>query len=499
VIAYPRIQLLAGFLVALVGYFCVNGGLFTWLPALQIGVFVGVMAGALIAEPYSAGLIAVAAASAGIMLEPANRIDFAGPLIGNIVLPIATIVVAAGVSAAALSRWRVRNEALATRWLLSGAMILIVINLVGTTGYLATRGPFLPGQTVVQALDAPATVGARGDLNFYRRVVDLMRSGMPYYAAFRQAYNENPVWAGDPSVVANVRPPTLFWFWTALPSGAVGVLVPMMLLGCAAVIAAPQITRVVVPDSVALVSSAGLASYFLFFSVSNGVYFSEQWVGALAVLCAAFMTAAFAQTGRAHARIWIVAAVGVAVLATFVRELGAYLLVAGIASAWFVETGRLRRFSVAAWAIGIGAVVIAAWAHVGAASRILTPVLTAGSGYARWFSGGGPSQVLSGIRWGSFYFGQSALGAYALAALGVLGAWMLQSRSLRAFAVIAVTTPLVAFLFVGSDFTGAIGESGAGPLQHMNYWGPIVVPLALALAPAAFALFPHLRRAGRCD
>jgi hypothetical protein len=67
--------------------------------------------------------------------------------------------------------------------------------------------------------------------------------------------------------------------------------------------------------------------------------------------------------------------------------------------------------------------------------------------------------------------------------LGVIGAVVAYRRagwSFAAFGVLALVLPLLAFLKIGNL---AVAASG----QQINYWGNLIVPLALALWPVSLA------------
>jgi hypothetical protein len=72
--------------------------------------------------------------------------------------------------------------------------------------------------------------------------------------------------------------------------------------------------------------------------------------------------------------------------------------------------------------------------------------------------------------------------ALLFVALGVLGAFALPGAELRSFAVATVLTSLVAFSLV----TNRAHVGGV----LINYWGALVVPVLLAVSPAAFRLVP---------
>ena len=476
---------IAAFLAGLVGYLCVNDRLFLYLPALQIGLFVGALCGLIAAKREHAVLAGVAAAAVGLVLQLPLCVRVPNNYQWGAAVNVAIILVTAAVAAVLVVQLRESFGATTDRFVFWAMIALLGANLL-VTSQAMVRAPFLNYPNMSQALDAPVPAGqAVGDGDFYRHVVALMRTGKPYYDAFGTAYRENTSFIPLGSVLF-VRPPTLFWFWASLPGPSAGVLTAMVLLGCATVVAAPFVTRGVVPMPVGLIGSAGLASYYLFFAGSNAVYFTEQWGGAIAVLAAA----CFARSVKSKRwKAWLVACIALCVLAVMMRELMLVLLVAGIASA-FLTPAEKRRFALIAWSVAVLVVAVAAAAHFTEASHLVVKG-AASSSARRWFANGGPGSVKSAVEWGDYFTGTRGIEPWVLAVLGVIGAFLAQRRDLRAFEAIAIVAPLFGFLFVGSDFVG--GVASAALRVHINYWGAIVMPLAIAVAPAAFALLP-LRR-----
>ena len=167
------------------------------------------------------------------------------------------------------------------------------------------------------------------------------------------------------------------------------------------------------------------------------------------------------------------------------REILVYLLVFAALSALLEPAGeRLRR--VTPWLAGLGVFAGGYLAH----SIAARPYLQIGSQSGSYLNGG-PAFMLNAIQVfsGSFAGRGAVLGM--LVVLGLAGAVASRRRvgtAFSAFALSAIALPLLAMLLFGNVAYDAAGSA-------RNYWGILVIPLALALWPAS-ALLLIRRRTG---
>jgi len=362
--------------------------------------------------------------------------------------------------------------------LVTGSMLLVASSIVT----MPHKG--LSGRTILQDIaERPVPFQSLSDGKFYRAVVWKMRDGQPFYAAFRAAFRENGRWLRPPTSVLGVRPPLLFELWKLLPNWPSSALWSLLVVGGLAMLAAPISGSRSVGAAAGIAGAAGFAASLLGYALQPDLLFmSEIWAGLLGVL----VLAAFALSQReGGGRAWMATAAGLALLAAITRELMVFLLLAGLFASWFGPKLR-RQFNVTVWTVAFAAFA-ALWAtHLTIAGRIVIPVKSVAF---VWFQHGGLSNLISGIVSSTSMLGTLWL-AMSLAALGVAGALAQRDKQYRLFAMLAVCLPLVGFLFVGTD---AHVNDAAGVPQIYNYWGGIVMPALIALAPAAFAWIPGMR------
>lgn len=459
------------FISAFITALAVSRAIFFYVPSVQNALVVGVAAGLVARARTSAALVAFAASAlASLLIVPHELAALGGVAHGAALAGIAAgaALVAAG------ARWATTLRREMRVWASVGVVALLAANLAVTTLALDAT-PLAPGaqSAAVSLAQVPPAGTALNDNAFYQRVLGLMSGGEGYYAAFRQAYHENARWASDPSSSLSYRLPTLFWFWTALPAKPWSVFVAWVALAAAGIAAAAWLCSMRVPLPFAIPAAAGLASYFLLLGTTNAILATETWSAPLGVIAVALAVASYR---RQRWLGWVVAAVAVSLLAALVRELMAYLLVAGLAAA-FVSRREQRRARVAAWAVGLlgffGLYALHAVRVAGALSH------QRGAGY---YLQGGLRYTYDAFTWASGYLGGPWL-LIAFGMLAVLGAAFASSRAERVLLSIAAVAPVASFLVIG---TGAVSDTGV----PVNYWAPIVVPVLIALAPWAAAAVP---------
>lgn len=162
-------------------------------------------------------------------------------------------------------------------------------------------------------------------------------------------------------------------------------------------------------------------------------------------------------------------------LMTFVATTGGLFVTARWAQSAFV----------AGLAVGLAAPSLSTWALTGATVATLAGLIGRRSSRARalllsiavlllvgdvWFTT--PRIMLAGLRFGTEHLRHGGLPAFALVALGLLGAAGIPEMRQRVFAPTATV---------------------------INYWGIAVVPLLYALPPNAFILIPDAAVGGRYE
>lgn len=445
------------------------------LGALQVGALAGV-AGGLVAPSWR---VAILAAAAGLLVGVAVSPPWfnQGQPITIVVMFLVGVSVAAGVQAVVSSGQLRASVIVAFALALLVAGVWLVATSIAQVPHQRDQG-----RTVLQELARRPVAGQRwDDSEFYRAVVWKMREGTPFLEAFRAAYRENSRWRSDPTSVLGVRPALMFEFWKALPGWPQDALWSLVALGSVAMMAAPIVVSRSVSPGLGIAGAGGLAAYLLGYALIPSLLFlSEIWTGVLAVLVlAAYRMSQENGDGRA----WMASAAAVALLAALTRELMVFLLIAGIAAAWFGPAER-RRFDLAVWAAAF-VVFCGVWgAHLLAARSIVTAV--AGTGFV-WFAHGGLGNLVSGMVSSTWSVGNSWV-PVVLALLGLVGAFAQADRQFRVFALAALVMPLIGFVFVGTD--AVLGATGVA----YNYWGAIVMPSLFVLAPASLALVPGMRQ-----
>jgi hypothetical protein len=478
-----RWRSLAALLAALLTYLPASAGLLFYLPLPQLALLTGVAGGLLAPDPAFAALAAGAGVAIGMLLRAPSALAPAWGSPGALGPAAATVAGAAAVAYAArfaLTRWRGRAGLLLT----IGAVALIVANLWASVA-VADRAPAFGGRSLETILtEAPASGVPLSDDEFYHSVLVRLRAGEPYYAAFHDAYAANPRWGGPPDSVLSYRLPTLFYFLAAVPGGADGIVVALLLLVSGAVAAVVWLTAQRVRLPLAIPAAASLAAYFLYPLTRPSILYIEPWAATVSVIALACLVAADSGGEPARGRRLLVAGVALVVLAALLRELMVFLLVAGIAGAAFAPRAE-RRFRLGLWSGGTALVVVAYAAHAAAASAA---GIAGRLGVSPWLSGG-PLFAYYGLLWNNRYLGADAWFPIVLALAGLTGALLAPDRSRKALLTAACVLPLGAFLFFGN---GATTGSGI----PVNYWGAIVMPLLIALSPWAFAAIPGMARRG---
>lgn len=454
---------------ALLGYAFLHGGLFyaDFLPAMQAGLVVGIIAAFVAYSAPRAGIAAAVGVALGALIEAPLRAN------GGWALLVVSAVVVAGVTAWAF-RWVAENGYVRRSLLISLGVVIIVGNLWLTTATLGANQVVLEGQTMFQFMTTRPTPNVhQSDQVYYLAVVDYMKDGLPYYSAVRRAYNENTQWKSDPPNVLAVRQPLLLSALASLPGDGRSPIWALALVASVAGGLAMALARNIEERAVRLISLAAVAAYFVNFTTFPFVLGFEPWAGALAVICAGLFALSLAD-GSDRRHYWLMGASAmVAVLSVAVRELMFFLPVAGIVAALFAQE-RFRRFDLAAWIAALVGSGAALGLHFWLARAIVTPV----GGLEKWFGRGGLGNVAMGIVNGARYISALQWLLVVLAILGIVGALLQREVQYRVFLALCLFPPLLFFLVA---WNGAIDSATSKPV---NYWGSIVSPLLFAMVPA---------------
>jgi len=170
--------------------------------------------------------------------------------------------------------------------------------------------------------------------------------------------------------------------------------------------------------------------------------------------------------------------VGLAVLATLVRETIVFLPVAGLITSAVFRDERTR-FRVSAWGAGVAGLALAYVLHYRATVALVTPVPGAGRMWK-----GSVAAVVGAIEYATDMLGAGSYVPWLFAGLGILGVALLPDARIRLFATIAAVAPLASFLVLGNRaWYQTTGVS-------INYWGATVAPLLYAFVPAVFVIAP---------
>ncbi|HVP13906.1 MAG TPA: hypothetical protein VMS88_00100, partial [Terriglobales bacterium] len=465
---------------ALVAGLLVHGALAPMLAqiaaVLQIPVIAGLTVGLLAAgtvDAAAAGALAIAIGLARARPEQlaSAPADARAPLAVALVLGTALV-------AGAVHRVARRAHPRITAALVAGAILIVTLDLWSTTFDLDAT----PLHGEIAGFTALAIVPPAGqplaDNEFYQRVLGLMQRGDGYYHAFRRAYRENPRWGTDPYSIAGYRLPTLFWFWRLLPGKPRSLVVALLALCTLAMAATARLAFARAPRALAVPAAALLAAYFLLPCTTNGLLMMEPWaacVGLISVACAA---ESHGPRGRTA---WAAAAAATALLATLVRETMGFLLLAGLAAS--LRSPRLeRRARLALWGAALGGFGLAYAAHAFAVAGAISRTGTLTS-----YLHGGLENLWLALSYATDFMGGPGT-ALLCGALAVAGGAAAREPGLRAHLLVALLAPTALLLVAGNR---ALLASGA----RINYWGPILVPLLVALAPlSAGALRPRPAR-----
>jgi hypothetical protein len=457
-------------------YLIASRGMFVFLAQWQVPLLVGVVSAAVASTYLQAGIVALALTALLQMLalpQLPSSVPFtpADWMLG-LALAGAFSLGVGWIKAIAERNHRPVSAAI--------AVLMVVWILVTLWSPLFAGGLPSSGYGTLQASiirDVPQPGQYVNDDAIYRRVFYLMHDGVPYYPAFRQAWDGLKHRPAPPNTVVAYRLPTMYWLWNLLPRDAfliVTVFLAFASLGC---VAAAFITGQVAGARFAPLASLALATFAMGSAGTVYVTYVDLPAACLALVgIAMWMRARVTADDR-----WLWAAAAVCAAAALTREILVYLVVFATLSAALEERGRRVRSAVP-WLAALCVFGVGYAAHTWAVIGLIVP----GSGSLSYMKGS-PAYALDALRRFSDLFTWGGLLLPALFLLGVGGAWAASRRIGRPFAVFAMAAlvlPVVAMGRFGNPSIDAMGN-------QVNYWGNLFVPLALALWPAWAVLVPE--------
>ncbi len=452
------------------GYAAASHGLFysagTWQIPLFVGCAIGIVALDRVQAAMTAGAVMIIALA---VLPPA--LPFGAtmqPFDYALALVLATGS-AAFLAHARTALWRGR---MAT-FNLAAAVILVCWVLINFWIPLFLGGLPIQGYGVLRAeliSEIPQPGNYQLDAEIYRRVYYLMHQGQSYYPAFRDAITqdgrpEHPA----PSSVLGYRLPTLFWMWQLLPPDLFSLVYLFLALCTMGVVAAAFIAGQLAGVRFAPLAAAAMAAYSMAVAITGSVTYVDLPSTSIALVGVAL----FVRSRRTGSQRLLWAAATVLALAALTREILVYLIVFAALSALFEAPGTRRRAAIP-WLVALGVFALGYAAHTMVASAYLSPLSTV------TYSRGSVGFVASAVTNFSAAMNGGGVALVSLFALGLAGAYASHKRVGRpfaAFALAALVLPLLMMLRVGNNSLTAEGEI-------FNYWGLLVMPLALALWPA---------------
>lgn len=335
-----------------------------------------------------------------------------------------------------------------------GSLIFILLSLI-ILNYLLVGLSY--NQTLNDISQEPPDEQYRFDPIIFLKAFYLMERGLPYYKAYGEAYKKDSAHDSYPEYTQTYRFPTVFYLWKALcpPDGKwlnfLFTFFALLTLLCSFLIAWKF-----TPTPWALLAPILLVPYLLYGNLTMWFLATEYWAMFLVVI-AVFL--------YVYNYPW--ASIVTAFFSALTRELGAFLLLAGLIASWL--SGKKKESVI--WALALLILVTAYLFHLNAAKP---------------FTSGKPTQ--SFFAWQLFRldafkaiteFGfatvpYNKIWAFPLLLLSLIGIYLMPAKETRSFLIGVTLLPALIFLALGRD-------PGAG------YWGVVWMPLVLTTAPFFFA------------
>jgi len=461
-------------LLALLTHLCVVYGLVMLLPVWLAPLLAGAIAALACRADWKH-------AASGALLGLAIGVLLAQPWIGggggapsttaeSIIFVVMGAVVA-GITGFAL---RMATDRPKAEWWAAVAAVAVIVALMWTTAAASNRGEFIPDEPSLNHwLSAPPALGATpGDRDYFLRVFYDMQGGMPYYEAYIRVYRSDPL--GEfrlPNGVPGYRLPTLFYLWLLLPADGTAIPWLFLVFATLAVASAFAIGAQLGPPRLAVLGALMMAPAYLTVATSSFVVYVDCWAMALTLAGLALFIASV----RTASTKLLWAAMLVMLLAAVFREIMIYPLLLAAASALLLPRGA-RLKALVPWLTGLGI-----FGAIYAAHALAIDGRVDHAGSVGFWTHGGLAHLVATLRFFDHLFAGRPWFFPMLVAAGLAGAVniMRSHKRLGTFLVAAIVVPHVAFLFLGGNGRDMI----TGVL--VGYWGMLVVPIALALAPVA--------------
>jgi hypothetical protein len=448
----------------IVTYLATSHGLILFGGAWQVPLFLGLTVGLIAVDPVQGAVLSVACTLGGMLLAAPVLPYGATP--GLLEYALAAILAATGGVVPPLARTFTTGRARITAdWSIAALLVAWISVNLWMPLKIAQADVFRQVPQAGQYLNDDA---------LYRRVFYLMHDGMPYYRAFRTAWDGLASVPAPPNSPVAFRLPTYFWMWLILPRDSFAILYLFLAFITLGTVAASLIAAQLVGPRLAPLAAIAFAGYAWGVEMRvNAVYVD---LPAMSVALAGVALFLWSVRSKRRGLLW--AAAATILLAALMREILAYLLVFALLSSFMGEkTGRTRR--TIPWLTALGAFVVAYLGHIAATQPYLAP----GSGQVSYLQGGIRFAIDGLTHFSTAFHGAGGVLA-ALVAFGVAGAYASRRRAgagFSAFALASIIVPFLVMLWIGNP---GVDEQGA----TVNYWGNLVVPLALALWPAAALL-----------
>jgi hypothetical protein len=376
--------------------------------------------------------------------------------------------------------WLLSRRHLKPQWLLWAIVGLLIANLCWTVidadrqaGFDQATGTVIP--PLPATLDQSVLTSDFGpDARFYVTVLGKVRAGEDFYAAYSATLPEVAPTIEGPSGLLNVRFPTLYVAAAALPS-AWWIIGAYLLLAGVSGAAVPVLLKGTVRSQLAIPGVAGVLSYAVLHATGAQILFTEVWAGLLTLLAFALLAASL-RSSRWKAL--VVASALVALAAFAVREIAGFVLLAGLTASLVgtTEDARAQRaFRSITWVSASSAAVLLWIAHWLMARGYLN-----GAPGQSVLGQGSIEYLMAGLTYSTHAFSAVAL---VLAALGLVGIWLLSRRELVVFGLITVWLHLLSYLYVANSL-----ENNAG--EPVNYWSAAILFSIYACVPAVLSAIP---------
>lgn len=453
--AEGMLYLVGAVLVGLLGFLVLPS-----LPGLKEAagmavIFRGLVAGGIIGlmGPRRLGLVTTAVTAAACAFLGAvalSMTQFGGGTVGA----LASVVVAASVAAGI---WYLVSLAL-ERLAVVIVFGCVVTCLFWTAGVLGGPNAQALRPLVQRFSTIPQAQQYQFDGDLLLRIPFLMRQGVPYYAAFTQSVKEDARMNGQPPTgKLNYREPLLFYIWKVLPSSSPeGIRLWFLVFATVVMAAGYRLSSRFVSPSAAMLAPVLLAGYFAFAAVTAWFGIVEFWGGGVAVLVLACLLR----------RRWLLGAF-MLVIAVAIRELMIYLIPAFVAAWAFYPR---RRDEIPALLIGVLGPVLALGTHLYFAPQNAP----GGVALSQWFHGG-PDRLIAALKFAGDVIPGGRFVLLLAPAMALAGSLLVPRLWRKVLLVLALAAPLVSlYLF-------SLSEWG-------YYWGAILQPLALSVAPVALLL-----------